>query len=107
MLTAMPREATSFAKTIHASPVRGRGRVSKGVIGGTGVLISTVGHRCDGRRREWSAEVTREHGVTEILALGYAGAASQGLRTGDLVLGTEHVLWSKTHHLARPVPQPS
>ena len=38
------------------------------------------------------SELTREHGVTEILALGYAGAASPGLRTGDLVLGAETCL---------------
>ena len=91
VLTAMPREASSFAKTIHASPVRDRGRVSKGVFGGTGVLISTVGIGARGTDRVVS-ELAREHGVTEILALGYAGAASQGLRTGDLVLGDEACL---------------
>ena len=91
VLTAMPREASSFAKTIHASPVRDRGRVSKGVFGGTGVFISTVGIGARETDRVVS-ELTREHGVTEILALGYAGAASQGLRTGDLVLGDEACL---------------
>ena len=91
VLTAMPREASSFAKTIHASPVRDRGRLSKGVIGGTGVLISTVGIGARETERVVS-ELTREHGVTEILALGYAGAASQGMRAGDIVLGSETCL---------------
>ena len=91
VLTAMPREASSFAKTIHASPVRDRGQLSKGVIGGTGVLISTVGIGARETERVVS-ELTREHGVTEILALGYAGAASPDLRAGDLVLGTDTCL---------------
>ena len=91
VLTAMPREASSFAKAIQASPVNGRGRLLKGVIGDTGVLVSTVGIRA-GRTESVVSELTREHGVTEILALGYAGAASPGLRTGDLVLGAETCL---------------
>ena len=65
--------------------------MSKGVFGGTGVLISTVGIGARETNRVVS-ELTREHGVTEILALGYAGAASPGLRTGDLVLGAETCL---------------
>ncbi len=86
VLTAMPREASSFAKAIKASPMRG-GR------GGTGTLISTVGIGAEGAERVVS-ELVGEHGVTEVLALGYAGAASAGLRPGDLVLGAETCLVS-------------
>ncbi len=91
VLTAMPREASSFAKAIHASPVNGHGGVLKGVIGDAGVLVSSVGIGA-GRTESVVSELTREHGVTEILALGYAGAASPGLRTGDLILGNETCL---------------
>ena len=103
VLTAMPREASSFAKAIQASPVNGRGRLLKGVIGDTGVLVSTVGIRA-GRTESVVSELTREHGVTEILVLGYAGAASPGLRTGDLVLGAETCLVDDSSELVRADP---
>ena len=94
VLTAMPREAASFAKAINATPVSGAGGLMKGALGETGVLVSTVGIGAK-RTEKVIAELTREHGVTEIVAMGYAGAADPTLKTGELVLGTDTCLVSE------------
>ena len=91
MLTAMPREAASFAKAINATPVNEGGGLMKGVLGETGVLVSAVGIGAK-KTEEVVSQLMREHGVTEIVAMGYAGAADPTLKTGDLVLGTDTCL---------------
>ena len=91
VLTAMPREAASFAKAINATPVSGGEGLMKGVLGETGVLVSAVGIGAREIEKVVS-DLTREHGVTEIVGMGYAGAADPTLKTGDLVLGTDTCL---------------
>lgn len=91
VLTAMPREAASFAKAINATPVNVGSGLMKGVLGETGVLVSAVGVGAK-KTETVVAELIREHGVTEIVAMGYAGAADPTLNTGDLVLGTDTCL---------------
>jgi len=91
VLTAMPREAASFAKAINATPVSGGEGLMKGVLGETGVLVSAVGIGAKEIGKVVS-DLTREHGVTEIVGMGYAGAADPTLKTGDLVLGTDTCL---------------
>ena len=91
VLTAMPREAASFAKAINATPVNGGEGLLRGVLGETGVLVSAVGIGAKEIDRV-VAELTQDHGVTEIVAMGYAGAADASLNTGDLVLGTDTCL---------------
>lgn len=91
VLTAMPREAASFAKAINATPINGAEGLMKGALGETGVLVSAVGIGAK-KTEKVVAELTREHGVTEIVAMGYAGAADATLNTGDLVLGTDTCL---------------
>lgn len=91
MLTAMPREAASFAKAINARPVYGGGGLMRGALGETGVLVSAVGIGAK-KIEKVVSELTRLHGVTEILAMGYGGAADPTLKAGDLVLGTDTCL---------------